>query len=234
VVLTVVGGWVGASLVDRLLTFAGGKVPAIVPLAVWFGEVLFNGYVAAALAGALFVGFGPNLWATIRKAGPASIVGIVLSLAIYAGVSWLGYEFGTWITSIMFDAPTPFHPPHWATRNSDGSLRDFEKMAPWQLERRFIDKTDIAAKTQFAPEIGKWMALTAPVVNIESGWGGADGLTVTIGATGGRTAVLHFDGKWSKKISPLNKGDRIYAVCRLSGAASTSVFLDSCEMTPPP
>jgi hypothetical protein len=191
-----------------------------------------NPIVVAFMTGAILAGFGPALWAYLRKVGAGNIAGKVAGLVVSASILATFYIILSVIYSTIFESPTRYVPPTSALKNHDGSLRVFTKWKIRDFNRPFSDYTQVAAKQKIADETGKWIALTGLVSEIEPDTLDS-GYRVSVSSKLSGLAVMGFESSWSKKILAFNKGDRIYAVCKIETADSMNIYLQGCELAHP-
>jgi uncharacterized membrane protein YsdA (DUF1294 family) len=230
------GGWCGAWVVGKILDALSAQVPSSTVLSVTAQFILtdiVNGYVGALIAGAMLVGFGPNLWAFIVRLRGSDWATLFVYAIFAVGITFSLWMLGSIFYSSMFDAPDSYVPPSYSLKNANGTARQFTQRSPRNILRIFSDNTSLTAHQIVGGDIGKWMAITGALRDV-SVLPMTKQVLVQIGDKDGtRSAALWFDPKWSSKLAKFAKGARIYAVCVFHESGSTEITLESCELAAP-
>lgn len=231
-----IGGWIGAWVVEKLLDFAAAKAPAAVAFsAIAYGirTYITNGYVAMLLVGSFLVGFGPNIWAFIRKQRPSEIFGAVIAIFFLVTMLTLGVSLLVRLYTNVFETPRLFTPPKEVTKNVDGSSREFIQDTPTSIERIYANNTKLKADDLLRDKVGKWIAVTGIVSDIAMQDYENKAIIVHVTEERLSSASLAFDSRWGAKLSGIQKNDRIYAICKFFGGDADTISANDCELTHP-
>ena len=223
-------GWVVTKILDGLSEWIFG--PAWGPIAMvleFLRYWVLNGYVGSAILGGLAIGFWPVIESFLRDIKFFSLRTALL-FGLLALIIFGGFASATIHSLIVVKTePRLFFPDANQTLNHDGSKRLFEDQEPWHLETAFSQNTQIIATQLTRSEIGKWIALTGDIYDVESATNGD--LVVTLGGDY-NFAQMIFAPSWYTKVAKLNKGQRIFGVCKIRAFHRNSIDVEQCEFSP--
>jgi hypothetical protein len=225
--------WFAIWCLDKIANAVWGDLPPFSPIAVTMGifqQYILNGYVGTFLAGAILIGFWSNIGSSLRRFAlfsrqTALIIGAALSVVFCLLV---GLYLGAWVG--VQDDVRLFVPAASLTFNSDKSGRNFEDKQPWMMERFFRDNTKIVAMQKMRSEAMKWIAITGKIKDAAPA---GDGNTLVTLKEHDDNAVMAFGKSWLARFNTLNKGERIYAVCKMRSVSSSAITFDQCELAAP-
>jgi hypothetical protein len=95
---------------------------------------------------------------------------------------------------------------------------------PEVLMSFYKDRTNSEGDRLAAPYKGKWMSVTAIIHDIREGFDD----TVTVFSDG--PVTLSFEKNWLTSLQTSRRGDRIYALGRLTRVTESTISLDDCEL----
>jgi hypothetical protein len=156
------------------------------------------------------------------------IAGVLFAIPFMYGMKsgvdmWISYEDGP--------NPTFFLPP-----NQNWRGRQFV-IPPVSEFREYFEKyTDAQAARMTAPYLGKWVAASGTVKNIDDYDPGSRFAHEEVDLTGDMkagTRSLEFEAAWGDQVDLFQKGYEITAYCKISRISVYTVEMTSCELAPP-
>lgn len=225
--------------VATLAALVGAGLMGMFPSQQWIGGLVV-------LAGVLIFIWDLHIDHGQFEAGSPKTVGVRLAHAwpqfwkaavagaIILGGGWLAWVYFTSsATTIM---PTP---PEEARNNPDNSERIFVQVSPHDIAQEFQNRTTDQANALVSRYIGKWIAISGSVWDISPDKSG--GVEIDLGGPNALAIImsgvflqLHFSPEWKDRISVLNKGSKINAVCQIDDIQQIGMALGSCELTSSP
>lgn len=225
--------WFVLWCLDRIADAIWGDLPPMslgASVMAFLRDYVFNGVVGGFMVGAILIGFWSNIGALIRKARVFSrptllaFVGAFFVAGLIIGLLFLQ----EWIE--VQDYPRIFIPPASATRNADKSTREFADTQPWRLQAMFRENTKIVATQKMRSESRKWIAVTGIVWDASPT---ANGDTLVTLAGREVRSSMRFGAVWLARVQRVNKGQRLFAVCKIHSVTSDLITFDQCELTAP-
>lgn len=166
---------------------------------------------------------GQSLSASMQQEKPARIwqtaaewsVPVLVLGSIFAAVN---YFSGASVT--VFQPPPPV-----------SQQRIFLRDGLSDLTAYYRHNTDAEADRLIAPKVGKWLAISGTVRNIEPNrLFGNLAVELSTRVFTGTPVFLEFSRRWNDRIGLMKAGEAISAYCQLRAASSIEVTLTNCEL----
>ena len=233
--------------VGKCLDYLSGLLPSLLPLAMithWLGAFVLNPYIEGGVIASVLIGFGPNVWDYFRRVGPKGCLQLIgnlaLNILVVGGVAWVLWWLASSVYAGIYYTPRLFTPSQNSHGGPSKTAKNFVKKSPDQIEKLFKQNTDLTAHQILQSDFGKWMAVTGIIIEIKTAdnYRGEDLVLMSeaemrIGVANISTATLDFDMKWADRLARMHKGDRVYAICKLTDATDDLIALYNCELAAP-